>query len=238
MHTLRETYTLQERHKKQVTKQDSLIVSLQEGNRVMQEQINLLNQEIRELNQELLETKGAFEQKMQSSRELGNGLAAHRQKLVARISELEKVNRKLTGQTQWLRKQRDQFRKAFHVESKGAKTKILPQSLQAVAKATNQALLQHGYALMAKVVTDQKAVYVTEQKRALPPSLELQGFRNQYLVVLEKMGQDQTKLSVKADFEKVAGGGRVLEAGFEEITEIELRLIQKIEQALKHPEKA
>ncbi len=28
---------------KQVTKQDSLIVSLQEGNRVMQEQINLLN---------------------------------------------------------------------------------------------------------------------------------------------------------------------------------------------------
>ncbi len=52
------------------------------------------------------------------------------------------------------------------------------------------------------------------------------------------MGQDQTKLSVKADFEKVAGGGRVLEAGLEEITEIELRLIQKIEQALKHHEKA
>jgi len=52
------------------------------------------------------------------------------------------------------------------------------------------------------------------------------------------MGQDQTKLSVKADFERVAGGGRVLEARLEEITEIELRLIQKIEQALKHPEKA
>ena len=222
---------------KQVTKQDSLIVSLQEGNRVMQEQINLLNQEIRELNQELLETKSEFEQKMQSSREFGNGLAAHRQKLAARISELEKVNRKLTGQTQWLRKQRAQFRNAFHVENKGAKTKILPQSLPTVAKATTQALLQHGYIMMAKVVTDQKAVYVTEQKRALPPSLELQGFRNQYLVVLEKMGQDQTKLRVKADFEKVAGGGRVLEARLEEVTEIELRLIQKFEQALKHPEK-
>ncbi|MEE8234870.1 MAG: hypothetical protein V3R11_01535 [Nitrospirales bacterium] len=207
------------------------MVSLQEGNRVMQEQIDLLNRELRE-------TKNEFDQKLQAAREMGDGLVANRQKLAARINELERANRKLTGQTQWLRKQRAQFRKAFHVENKGAKTKILPQSLQAVAKATNQALLQHGYALMAKVVTDQKAVYVTEQKRALPPSLELQGFRNQYLVVLEKMGQDQTKLSVKADFEKVAGGGRVLEAGFEEITEIELRLIQKIEQALKHPEKA
>ncbi len=207
------------------------MVSLQEGNRVMQEQIDLLNRELRE-------TKNEFDQKLQAAREMGDGLVANRQKLAARINELERANRKLTGQTQWLRKQRAQFRNAFHVENKGAKTKILPQSLQAVAKATNQALLQHGYALMAKVVTDQKAVYVTEQKRALPPSLELQGFRNQYLVVLEKMGQDQTKLSVKADFEKVAGGGRVLEAGFEEITEIELRLIQKIEQALKHPEKA
>lgn len=220
-----------QRLQKQVTKQDSLIVSLQEGNRVMQEQINLLNRELREAKKE-------FDQKLQAAREMGDRRVADRQQRAARISELERANRKLTGQTQWLRKQRAQFRKAFHVESKGAKTKILPQSLQAVAKATTQALSQHGYVMMARMVTDQKAVYVTEQKRALPPSLELQGFRNQYLVVLEKMGQDQTKLSVKADFERVAGGGRVLEARLEEISEIELRLIQKIEQALKHPEKA
>lgn len=220
-----------QRLQKQVTKQDSLIVSLQEGNRVMQEQINLLNRELREAKKE-------FDQKLQAAREMGDRRVANRQQRAARISELERANRKLTGQTQWLRKQRAQFRKAFHVENKGAKTKIFPQSLPTVAKATTQALSQHGYVMMARMVTDQKAVYVTEQKRALPPSLELQGFRNQYLVVLEKMGQDQTKLSVKADFERVAGGGRVLEARLEEITEIELRLIQKIEQALKHPEKA
>ncbi|MCZ6580167.1 MAG: hypothetical protein O6840_00870, partial [Nitrospirae bacterium] len=190
------------------------------------------------LNRELRETKKEFDQKLQVAREMGDGLVANKQQLAARINELEKANRKLTGQTQWLRKQRAQFRNAFHVENKGAKTKILPQSLPTVAKATTQALHQHGYIMMARMVTDQKAVYVTEQKRSLPPSLELQGFRNQYLVVLEKMGQDQTKLSVKADFERVAGGGRVLEARLEEITEIELRLIQKIEQALKHPEKA
>ncbi|MCH8040725.1 MAG: hypothetical protein IH977_10335 [Nitrospinae bacterium] len=206
-------------------------MSLQEGNRVMQEQINLLNRELREAKKE-------FDQKLQAAREMGDRRVANRQQRAARISELERANRKLTGQTQWLRKQRAQFRKAFHVENKGAKTKIFPQSLPTVAKATTQALSQHGYVMMARMVTDQKAVYVTEQKRALPPSLELQGFRNQYLVVLEKMGQDQTKLSVKADFERVAGGGRVLEARLEEITEIELRLIQKIEQALKHPEKA
>ncbi len=197
----------------------------------MQEQINLLNRELREAKKE-------FDQKLQAAREMGDRRVANRQQRAARISELERANRKLTGQTQWLRKQRAQFRKAFHVENKGAKTKIFPQSLPTVAKATTQALSQHGYVMMARMVTDQKAVYVTEQKRALPPSLELQGFRNQYLVVLEKMGQDQTKLSVKADFERVAGGGRVLEARLEEITEIELRLIQKIEQALKHPEKA
>lgn len=220
-----------QRLQKQVTKQDSLIVSLQEGNRVMQEQINLLNRELREAKKE-------FDQKLQAAREMGDRRVANRQQRAARISELERANRKLTGQTQWLRKQRAQFRKAFHVENKGAKTKIFPQSLPTVAKATTQALSQHGYVMMARMVTDQKAVYVTEQKRALPPSLELQGFRNQYLVVLEKMGQDQTKLSVKADFERVAGGGRVLEARLEEISEIELRLIQKIEQALKHPEKA
>jgi uncharacterized protein YlxW (UPF0749 family) len=50
--------------KKQVAKQESLLSSLQDGNRVMQQQIDLLNQELRdakdtkeELEKELAETK-------------------------------------------------------------------------------------------------------------------------------------------------------------------------------------
>ena len=83
-----------QRLQKQVTKQDSLIVSLQEGNRVMQEQINLLNRELREAKKE-------FDQKLQAAREMGDRRVADRQQRAARISELERANRKLTGQTQW-----------------------------------------------------------------------------------------------------------------------------------------
>ena len=47
---------------KQVAKQESLITSLQEGNKIMQQQINLLNQEARE-------TKVEFERELKESKE-------------------------------------------------------------------------------------------------------------------------------------------------------------------------
>ncbi|OLB74502.1 MAG: hypothetical protein AUH96_03475 [Nitrospirae bacterium 13_2_20CM_2_61_4] len=80
--------------------------------------------------------------------------------------------------------------------------------------------------------TDQRAVYVTDRKVSTPTSLELPGFRNQYLVSIQALPSNHARLSVKAEFEKIGQGGRVVVAGNEEIAEIERRLIGEIQHAL------
>ncbi len=74
-------------------------------------------------------------------------------------------------------------------------------------------------------------MYVTERKSMPPASLEQSGFRNQYLISLQGLPTG-TRLSVRADFEKLAQGNRVLPAGPDEIAEIEHRLISEIGKAL------
>ena len=84
--------------KKLTAKQDSMIITLQEGNRVMQEQVDRLNQELREEQKEQ-------EEKLKSAQETGQGLATERHALTQRVTELTKENQKLKNDAQWLRRQ-------------------------------------------------------------------------------------------------------------------------------------
>jgi hypothetical protein len=109
--------------------------------------------------------------------------------------------------------------------------------LSAVAKTVEDALGRNGYQVKVSVRTEQKAVYVTERKISNPVSLEVAGFRNQYVVSLQALPTNLTRLTVKADFEKLAQGGRILSVSLEETAEIERRLIGEIGKALAAPSK-
>ena len=80
--------------------------------------------------------------------------------------------------------------------------------------------------------TDQKAVYITDRKTSLPPSLELSGFRNQYIVMIEKGPADHTILWIRAEFEKLSRNGNIFTAPQAELADIEIRLIQEIHETL------
>jgi hypothetical protein len=60
----------------------------------------------------------------------------------------------------------------------------------------------------------------------------MSGFRNQYLVSLQTLPSKGTRLSVKADFEKMAQGNKILAASPDEAAEIERRLIADISRSL------
>ena len=185
--------------KKQVARQESLLSSLQDGNKVMQQQIDLLNQELRDaknLNQEL-------EQQLDEAQHMIG----------------------------------TQVAQSLKVEDKGAQSETLPRPLEIVSKVVEESLSHNGYRLKVSVKTDQRAVYVTERKVSNPPTLEVTGSRNQYLVSLEALPDNQTKLAVKAEFERVAQGGRVLSVSAEETVEIEQRLIRELSKALATPAK-
>ncbi|MBX3301327.1 MAG: hypothetical protein KF693_03850 [Nitrospira sp.] len=185
--------------KKQVAKQESLLSSLQDGNRVMQQQIDLLNQELRD------------------ARKL-----------------TEDLDQQLTEAKQMIG---TQVAQSLKVEDKGAQSDTLPRPLEIVAKVVEEALSRNGYRLKVSVKTDHRAVYVTERKISNPVTLEVTGSRNQYLVSLEALPDSQTKLAVKAEFERVAQGGRVLSVSAEETVEIEQRLIRELSKALATPAK-
>ena len=185
--------------KKQVAKQESLLTSLQDGNRVMQQQIDLLNQELRDAKN--------------TKEELEHELVQTKQMIGVQVAE------------------------SLKVEDKDAQSDMLPRPLEIVAKVTEEALKRNGYQLKVSVKTDHRAVYVTERKISNPPNLEVTGSRNQYLVSLEALPSNQTKLSVKADFERIAQGGRVLSVSAEETIEIEQRLIRELNKAVANPAK-
>jgi hypothetical protein len=185
--------------KKQVARQESLLSSLQDGNKVMQQQIDLLNQELRDakkLNEEL-------DQQLDEAKEMIG----------------------------------TQVAQSLKVEDKDAQSETLPRPLEIVAKVAEEALARNGYRLKVSVKTDQRAVYVTERKISNPATLEVTGSRNQYLVALEAMPNNGTKLAVKAEFERIAQGGRVLNVSAEETMEIEQRLIRELSKALATPAK-
>jgi hypothetical protein len=199
--------------RKQAAKQESVIVSLQDGNKVMQQQIDLLNQELRE-------AKKATER-----------LEAERKSLAIKLDAQTADNRKLVAESERQAAAKAQASQTIRVDEKGGQSEELPQPLAVVSKAVEEALVRNGYLVRVSVRTDQHAVYVTQRKVSAPASLEVPGFRNQYLVSLQALPAKGTRLSVKAEFEKMAQGNRILTVPPEETAEIERRLIGEIAKA-------
>ncbi len=203
--------------KKQVTKQESLLSSLQDGNKVMQQQIDLLNQELRDAKKA---TESAKAEMSQLTDQLNTQLVQ------AKRANAEAVKTAAAQAAQQLR-----------IEEKGTQVETLPRPLAAVAKIVEESLAKNGYPIKVSFKSDQKAVYVTERKISNPASLEVAGFRNQYLITLQALPANTTRLGVRAEFEKVAQGGRILSVSQEETAEIERRLIGEIHKALESPSK-
>ena len=203
--------------KKQVTKQESLLSSLQDGNRVMQQQIDLLSQELRD-------AKKATEAAQIDTKRLNEQLDAQ---LVQAKRMSAEVQRTAAAQAaQYLK-----------IEDKGAQADTLPRPLQTVTKAVEEALARNGYPVKVSVKTEQRAIYVTERKVTTPASLEVAGYRNQYLIALQALPANVTKLTVKAEYEKIARDGRILSVSTEEMADIERRLIGEISKALDATQK-
>lgn len=196
--------------KKQVARQEALLSSLLDGNKVMQQQIDLLNQELRDAKSTTEATKA--EAKHQTE-QLELQLAETKRMIATQMTE------------------------SLKIDEKGAQSDTLPRPMPAVAKVVEDALARNGYPLKVSVKTDQRAVYVTERKISNPTSLEVTGSRNQYLIFLQALPDNLTKLGVKAEFERVAQGGRILSVSHEETNEIEHRLINEINKALANPAK-
>jgi len=204
--------------KKQLVRQESLVSSLQDGNKVMQQQIDLLNQEIRD-------AKKAAESAKAEAKSAGEQL------------ETQLVQaRKLTADIK--KTAIEQAAQSIHIEQKGAQFEDIPRPLSVVAKTVEEALARNGYQVRVSIKADQKAVFVTERKVSNPVSLEVAGFRNQYVVSVLAQPTNVTRLSVKAEFEKLAQGGRILSVSAEETAEIERRLIGEVSKALSAPSKA
>jgi uncharacterized membrane protein len=203
--------------RKQLAKQESVITSLQDGNKVMQQQINLLNQELRD-------AKKSAESAKADAKAAADNLAIHVVQAKKLSADVQKTAAAQAAQN-------------IHVEEKGTQTEDIPRPLSTVAKIAEDALSRNGYHIKVSIKTDQKAVYVTERKVSPPASLEVAGSRNQYVLSLHALPSNVTRLSVKADFEKLAQGGRILSVSAEEVAEIEQSLIREINKALASPSK-
>jgi F0F1-type ATP synthase membrane subunit b/b' len=203
--------------KKQLAKQESLVTSLQDGNKVMQQQIDLLNQEIRD-------AKKAAESAKAEAKSAADQLD---QQLIQA--------RKLTADIK--KTAVEQAAQNIHIEQKGAQFEDLPRPLSAVTKTVEEALARNGYQVRVSIKADHKAVIVTDRKVSNPVSLEVAGFRNQYVIAVQAQPLNVTRLSVKAEFEKLAQGGRILSVSAEETAEIERRLIGEVSKALAAPSK-
>ena len=200
--------------RKQLSKQESMILSLEDGNKVMQQQIDLLNRELREAKQQA-------ERKETERQELAN-------KLESQLAE----NRKLAMETQRLGAKQAKLAQALRIVEKGGESEEFAQPLVAVGKAVEDALARNGYLVRVSVKTDQRGVFVTERKISAPVSLEHSGFRNQYIVLMQPANGKGTRLTVKAEFERMAQGNRVITSGPEETSEIERRLIAEVGRVL------
>jgi hypothetical protein len=202
-----------------------VIQSLQEGNKVLQQQINRLNQESRE-------TEASYEAKLEEAQSQITQLANVPKKDVATIQALEQKNTKLQRDAKWLRSQRDHMRQSLVIQQIGGQTYELPFTFSTVSTIMKDAFTKNGYTILTTMQSDQKAIYITDRKTSLPPSLELSGFRNQYLAMIEKGPADHTTIWVRAEFEKLSRKGHIYAAPQAELADIEMRLIQEIHQTL------
>jgi len=203
--------------RKQLAKQESVVTSLQDGNKVMQQQIDLLNQELRD-------AKKSAETAKADAKAAADNLAIQAAQAKKLSADAQKTAAAHAAQN-------------IYVEEKGTQTEDIPRPLSSVAKIAEDALSRNGYHIKVSIKTDQKAVYVTERKISPPASLEVAGSRNQYVLSLHALPSNVTRLSVKADFEKLAQGGRILSVSAEEVAEIERSLIREINKTLASPSK-
>jgi len=205
-----------DRLREQALKQESTIASLQEGNKFAQQQVYILTGELREAKKktERLETE--------------------RQRLGAKLEVQLGENRRLTNESQAVRKTTP----LLQVDDKGGQSEEVAQALSSTCKAVEDVLSRNGYAMHASLKADKRAVYITERKNLAPASLELSGFRNQYLLSLVALSPNNTRIIVKAEFEKIGQGGRLLPAGPDETAEIERRLLSEVTRALGAPGRA
>ena len=215
-----------ERLREQVAKQEEMVSSLQEGQKFYQQQSTLLTHELREAKKETERLNKETER-----------LNAERMALSAKLEAQLAENLKLTNENRRMSAKATEAVRSLRVEDVGGQSEEFPQALTAVCQAAEAALGRNGYSLKVNVRIDQKALYVTDRKTSPAASLELPGFRNQYLVSLQALPSKRTRLSVKAEFEKMVQGGRVLPAATEEIAEIERRLIAEIHKVLAAPGK-
>ena len=200
--------------RKQTARQESMILSLQDGNKVMQQQIDLLNRELRE------------------AKQLTERAETDRKALAGKFETAAVENRKLTQEAKRIVARQAQITQLLRVSDKTGQFEELSQPVAAVAKAAEEALSRNGYDVRVSLRTDQRAVYVTERKVSPPASLEQSGFRNQYLISIQVLPSGATRLLVRAEFEKLAQGNRVLAVGTEETAELERRLITEIGKVL------
>ncbi|MEP6932643.1 MAG: hypothetical protein ABI988_01665 [Nitrospirota bacterium] len=203
--------------RKQLAKQESVVTSLQDGNKVMHQQINLLNQELRDA------MKSAESAKVEAKAAAAN-LAIQEAQTKKLSVDVQKTTAAHAAQI-------------IHVEEKGSQAEDIPRPLRSVAKMVEETLSRNGYHIKVSIKTEQKAVYVTERKVSPSASLEIAGSRNQYMLSLQALPSNITRLNVKADFEKLAQGGRVLSVSAEEVAEIERSLLREVNKALASPSK-
>lgn len=221
--TLQKNETIQ--LKKQIAKLESVIQSLQEGNKVLQQQINRLNQESRK-------TEASYKAKLEEAKNQITQLANTPKKDVATIQALEQKNKKLQRDAQWLRSQRDHMRQSLVIQQIGGQTRELPFAFPTVSPIMQDAFTKNGYTILTTMQSDQKAIYITDRKTSLPPSLEQSGFRNQYLAMIEKGPANHTTIWVRAEFEKLSRNGHIYAAPQAELADIEMRFIQEIHKTL------
>jgi chromosome segregation ATPase len=215
-----------ERLREQMAKQEEMVGSLQEGQKFYQQQSTLLTQEVREAKKEAERLNKETER-----------LNAERKALAAKLEAQLAENLKLTNENRRMSAKATEADRSLRVEDVGGQSEEFSQALTAVCQATEAALGRNGYSLKVSMRIDQKALYVTDRKTSPAVSLELPGFRNQYVVSLQTLPSKRTRLSVKAEFEKMVQGGRVLPAATEEVGEIERRLIAEIHKVLAAPGK-
>jgi len=252
-----------EQLRRQVVKQESVIASIQEGTKVMQQQIDLLNRELREskkrgdqaeaerkdmaakveaqekaLGGKLEEERKALGGKLEAERKtLTAKLEAERKSLTAQVEAEAAENRRLIAETRRLTELQARTTPVVRVEDKGGQFADLPQTWIVVAKAIEDVLSRNGYTVRVGLKSDQRAIYVTERKVSTPTSIEVPGFRNEYLVSVQGLPGKGTHVIVKAAFERMAQGGKIMAASPDEIAEIERRLLGEIGKAAGTPGK-
>ena len=211
---------------------ESVNQSMQADKKVFRQQVDRLNQEIQENEAKTREKEAVHEAELQKAQRTIKELEHRPNPYGAKIKALEQEKKKLEGEAKWLRSQRDQMRKSLVIQQVGGQIHDLPFTFLAVSSVVEKILTKNGYTVLSSMQTDQKAVYITDRKTSLPPSLEVSGFRNQYIAMIEKGPADHTTLWIRAEFEKLSRNGHIYSAPQAELADIEIRLIQEIHETL------